>query len=221
MVAAALGLPADAIAEVPDAQRFVAGFGDLDAELLVPDDFADEVDIVMDALATAAQPDTVPLDEGSDEEEAEGAPGGAAEDEAEAGREGPPAEAAEEVAVANEGSCVGRQPGVFVNGAGKVIGQLHRAGVGRKATCRVHAHCVCVCVLGESAVRPTGSGGVPPGMAGGGREAAAGNGGRACSERVPRKGGVRYEATEAPRGRLTCGFVAGKAHNTQKGAGER
>lgn len=140
MVAAALGMPED---EVPDAQLFVAGFGDLDAELLVPDDFAEEVDVVMDALATAAQPDTVPLGEGSDEEEAEGAPGGAAEDEAEAGRERPPVEAAEEVAVANEVACVERQPGVFVNSAGKVIGQLHRVGAGRKATCRIHAHCVC------------------------------------------------------------------------------
>ena len=108
-----LGLP-PAFVDAPELKELCGCLGKLRVEMLVPDDFAEEVDDVLDGI----------------EGEVEGE-----ED----------AEKEEEAAVAEEDDqdlceIAGRK---FQTRDGRVVGQLHKVGVGAKATCKMHPSCVC------------------------------------------------------------------------------
>ena len=85
--------------------------------------------------------------------------------------------------------------GVFCNQAGLQVGLIHRIGPGQKATCKVHADCVCWVVqasrLSRAWVRPEG---VAPGDG----QRRATNCSPACCECLPLEGGVRDATAEAP-----------------------
>ena len=124
-VAAALGLPLEAIAEVPEVKEAVAGLAALQAELLVPEGFAEEVDEVLDAIEEHKAEEELHADGDGDVEEEE-------EEEEEVVEEPQPQDLLEE-----------RHPNVFHAPSGRLVGQFTRAPVGRKATCKVQQGCEC------------------------------------------------------------------------------
>ena len=119
-LAAALGL----LPEVVDLPEIAELADALQAELLVPDDFWQELQVVLGELRTAGNDHN-----DGEEEDAEHEPPVDAEHE-------PPADEVHELPLREI-------RGKLWTGSGRLVGQLHTVGKGPKATCKVHASCVC------------------------------------------------------------------------------
>jgi hypothetical protein len=153
-LAAALGLPP----EVFDLSEVAELADHLQAELLVPEDFWQELQVVLGELPLEEDPVEEIGEPPADAEheppvDAEHEPPADAEHEPPADAEHeppvdaehePPADAEHEPPADEVHELPLREiRGKLSTGSGRLVGQLHTVGKGPKATCKVHASCVC------------------------------------------------------------------------------